>query len=445
MNISIQNIDKVNAEMTVVVEPADYAENYKKGIKEAQKKANLPGFRPGMVPAGLIKKKFGPGIMAEEINVLLQDKMFAYIRENKVNMLGSPLPKEENNSVSMMEGETFTFKFDIALAPEFDATLGKDDKVPYYNVEVSDQMVENQLDMYRQRGGKYDTVQEYQDGDMIKGIITELDVETPVTAEGAVMLPRYFKNDDQKKLFEGAKPNDVVKFNPATAYDNNEAELTSLLKVDKEDALNHKGDFQIQITEITRFVPGELTQDLFDSVYPGGEVKTAEDFRARIKASIADQFAKDSDYRFILDVRKYEMEKIGQLEFPDDKLKKIMLANADGDQEKVDRNYEKSREELTWHLIKEQLVEKCQIKVDDDDVKGMAKEVTRMQFAQYGMMNLPEEYLENSVKEMLKKRETVDNLIDRCIEVKLGAALKALVTLDEKTVTAEEFNKLFEE
>ena len=444
MNISIQNIDKVNAEMTVVIEPADYAENYKKGIKEAQKKANLPGFRPGMVPAGLIKKKFGPGIMAEEINVLLQDKMFAYIRENKVNMLGSPLPKEENNSVSMMEGETFTFKFDIALAPEFDATLGKDDKVPYYHVEVSDQMVENQLDMYRQRGGKYDTVQEYQDGDMIKGIITELDVETPVTAEGAVMLPRYFKNDDQKKLFEGAKPNDVVKFNPATAYDNNEAELTSLLKVDKEDALNHKGDFQIQITEITRFVPGELTQDLFDSVYPGGEVKTAEDFRARIKASIADQFAKDSDYRFILDVRKYEMEKIGQLEFPDDKLKKIMLANADGDQEKVDRNYEKSREELTWHLIKEQLVEKCQIKVDDDDVKGMAKEVTRMQFAQYGMMNLPEEYLENSVKEMLKKRETVDNLIDRCIEVKLGAALKALVTLDEKTVTAEEFNKMFE-
>lgn len=445
MNISLQNIDKVNAEMTVVVEPADYAENYKKGIKEAQKKANLPGFRPGMVPAGLIKKKFGPGIMAEEINHLLQDKMFAYIRENKVNMLGSPLPKEENNSVRMMEGETFTFKFDIALAPEFDATLGKDDKVPYYNVEVSDQMVENQLDMYRQRGGKYDTVQEYQDGDMIKGIITELDVETPVTAEGAVMLPRYFKNDDQKKLFEGAKPNDVVKFNPAAAYDNNEAELTSLLKVDKEDALNHKGDFQIQITEITRFVPGELTQDLFDSVYPGGEVKTAEDFRARIKASIADQFAKDSDYRFILDVRKYEMEKIGQLEFPDDKLKKIMLANADGDQEKVDRNYEKSREELTWHLIKEQLVEKCQIKVDDDDVKGMAKEVTRMQFAQYGMMNLPEEYLENSVKEMLKKRETVDNLIDRCIEVKLGAALKALVTLDEKTVTAEDFNKLFEE
>ena len=444
MNISLQNIDKVNAEMTVVIEPADYTENYMKGIKEAKKHVNLPGFRPNMVPTGLIKKKFGPSILGEEINKLLQDKLFSYIRENKVNMLGSPLPKEENNEVNLVEGETFTFKFDLALAPEFDATLSKKDKIDYYHVEVTDQMVENQLDMYRQCGGKYDTVQEYQDGDMIKGIVTELDVETPVTAEGVVMLPRYFKNDDQKKLFEGAKPNDVVKFNPATAYDNNEAELTSLLKVAKDDALNHKGDFQIQITEITRFVPGEFTQELFDSVYPGGEVKTEEEFRARIKAAISEQFAKDSDYRFILDVRKYEMEKIGQLEFPDEKLKKIMLANADGDQEKVDRNYEKSREELTWHLIKEQLVEKCQIKVEDDDVRNMAKEVTRMQFAQYGMMNLPDEYLENSVKEMLKKRETVDNLIDRCIEVKLGAALKTLVTLVEKTVSAEEFNKMFE-
>lgn len=444
MNISLQNIDKVNAEMTVVIEPADYTENYKKGIKAAQKKANLPGFRPGMVPAGLIRKKFGPGILAEEINNLLQEKLFSYVRENKVNMLGSPLPKEENNSVNLVEGESFTFKFDIALAPEFDATLSKKDKIPYYHVEVSEQMVENQLDMYRQRGGQYDKVDEYQDGDMIKGIITELDVETPVTAEGVVMLPRYFKNDAQKKLFKGAKPNDVVKFNPAKAYDNNEAELTSLLKVAKEDALNHKGDFQIQITEITRFIPGELTQDLFDSVFPGGEVKTADDFRARIKETISGQFAKDSDYKFILDVRKYEMEKIGQLEFPDEKLKKIMLANADGDEEKVERNYEKSREELTWHLVKEQLVEKCEIKVEDADVRNMAKEVTRMQFAQYGMMNLPDEYLENSVKEMLKKRETVDNLIDRCIEVKLGAALKTLVTLDEKTVTAEEFNKMFE-
>ncbi len=447
MNISLNNIDKVNAEMTAVIEPADYTEKYNKALKDAKKKINMPGFRPGMVPTGLIKKQFGVSILAEEVNKLLQEGLFGYIRENKVNMLGEPLPSEENNNVELVEGGTFTFKFDLALAPEFTAELGKDDKVPYYNVAVSEEMVEQQVNMYRQRGGSYEKLtadQSYEDNDMVKGIISELDVENPVTAEDVVLLPKYFKNDEQKALFEGVKANSVITFNPSVAYDNNEAELTSLLKVAKEDALSHKGDFKLQITEITRFVNGPLNQELFDQVFPGGEVKTEDEFRARIKDLISGQFAKDSDYRFLLDVRKYITEKIGKLEFPDEKLKKIMLANTKGDQAKVDENYEKSIEELTWHLIKEQLVAANDVKVDDNDVKEMAKEVTRMQFAQYGMLNIPEEYLEGSVAEMLKKRETVDNLIDRCIDVKLGVALKDKVTVEEKTVTAEEFNKLFE-
>ncbi|MBR1521588.1 MAG: trigger factor [Bacteroidaceae bacterium] len=444
MNISVENIDKVNAVITAVVEPADYTEKYEKAIKDAKKKMNMPGFRPGMVPVGLIKKQFGVSILADEVNKLLQDGLFGYIRENKINMLGEPLPTEDNNKVELKEGETFTFKFDLAIAPEFKLELGKKDKIDYYNVDVTDEMVNNQVEMYRQRGGSYQKVDSYEDNDMVKGVITELEVENPVSAEGVVMLPKYFKNEDQKKLFDGVKANDIVTFNPSVAYDNNEAELTSLLKVEKEDALNHKGEFNFQITEITRFVPGPFNQELFDTVFPGGEVKSEEEFRAKVKELIANQFKKDSDYKFILDVRKYATEKIGKLEFPDEKLKKILLANANGDQEKVDAQYDKSIEELTWHLIKEQLVEQNEVKVDDEDVKNMAKEVTRMQFAQYGMLNIPDEYLENSVTEMLKKRETVDNLIDRCIEVKLGAALKEKVTLNEKTVSAEEFNKSFE-
>ncbi len=444
MNISVENIDKVNAVVTAVVEPADYTEKYEKAIKDAKKKMNMPGFRPGMVPVGLIKKQFGVSILAEEVNKVLQDGLFGYIRENKINMLGEPLPTEDNNNVELKEGESFTFKFDLAIAPEFEVSLTKKDKIDYYNVDVTDQMVENQVDMYRQRGGKYDQVDSYEDNDMIKGVITELDVETPVTAENVVMLPKYFKNDDQKKLFDGVKKNDIVTFNPSVAYDNNEAELTSLLKVEKADALNHKGEFNFQITEITRFVPGPLNQELFDTVFPGGEVKTEADFRAKVKELIADQFKKDSDYKFLLDVRKYVTEKIGKLEFPEEKLKKILLANT-GDQAKVDAQFDKSIEELTWHLIKEKLVEQNEVKVEDEDVKNMAKEVTRMQFAQYGMLNIPDEYLENSVKEMLKKRETVDNLIDRCIEVKLGVAIKEKVTLKESTVSAEDFNKMFEQ
>ena len=446
MNITLNNIDKVNAEITAVIEPADYAEGYAKALKDTKKKINMPGFRPGMVPVGLIKKQFGVSILADEVNRLLQDKLFAYIRDNKVNMLGEPLPSEDNNKVDLKEGETFTFKFDLAIAPEFKVSLSKKNKIAYYNVEVSDMMVDQQVEMYRQRGGSYEKLtadQTYEDNDMIKGHITEVDVENPVTAENVVILPKYFKNEEQKAIFEGVKTNTVVTFNPSVAYDNNEAELTSLLKVDKEDALNHKGNFNFQITEITRFVPGPLDQELFDSVFPKGEVKTEEEFRSRIKDMISGQFVKDSDYKFLLDARKYITEKVGKLEFPDEKLKRIMLANAGGDEKKVEDNYEKSIEELTWHLIKEQLVADYEIKVDDKDVREMAKDVTKMQFAQYGMLNIPDEYLENSVKEMLKKRETVDNLIDRCIEVKLGAKLKEVVALDEKTVTAEEFNKLF--
>lgn len=448
MNISLQNIDKVNAQITAVVEPADYQEKVANAIKEFRKKANMPGFRRGMVPVGLIKKQFGKSILADELNRILQDSLFGYIRDNKINMLGEPLPCEVNNEVDFVDGHSFTFMFDIALAPEFNVELSKDDKIAHYNIEVADDMVNRQVEIYRQRGGKYDKVESYQDNDMIKGIITELDEngnakEEGITAENVVMLPKYFKNDDQKALFNDAKVGDIIKFNPSVAYDNNANEISYILNVKSEEVKNYKGDFNFQISEITRFVPGPLDQELFDAVYPGGEVKSEEDFKNKIKSTIAEQFAKDSDFKFLIDLRKHVEEKVGKLEFPDALLKRIMMASAK-DEKKVEENYDKSIEELTWHLIKEKLVEMTGVKVDDNDVKEMAKDVTRMQFAQYGMLNVPEEYLENSVKEMMKKRETVDNLIDRCIEMKLGAALKDMVTLEETNISAEDFNKMFE-
>lgn len=445
MNITLEKIDAVNAVVTAEITPEDYQEKVKKAIKDFRKNANMPGFRKGMVPEGLIKKQYGLSILAEEVNKTLQESLYNYIRDNKVNMLGEPLSSEENNNIELVDGGTFTFKFDIALAPEMNVELTKKDKVEYYNVEVTDQMLDQQVNMYRQRGGSYKPVDDYQDNDMLKGVMTELDVETPVTAEGVVMLPKYMKNDDQKKLFEGAKVNDVIRFNPTTAYEGNETELSSLMKVDKEKVAEHKGDFNFQITEITRFVPGDLNEELFQQVFPGSDIKTEDDFRKKVREGIESRYQKDSDFRFLIDVRNYLTKKVGKLEFPDEKLKKIMLNNAKGDEQKVEENYDKSIEELTWHLIKEKLVEQTGVKVDDKDVVEMAKDVTRMQFAQYGMMNIPDEYLEGSVKEMMKKRETVDNLIDRCIEVKLGTALKDIVTLKEKKVTPEEFNKLFEE
>ena len=441
MNISLQSEDKLNGIITAVLEPADYQDAVKKAIKDFRKKAHIDGFRPGMVPEGLIRKKYGTSILAEEVNKVLQTKLYDYIRDNKVNMLGELMPTEDNDKIELIDGNTFIFTFEVALAPEIKVDLSSKDSLPYYRVEVSDKMVEGQVEVYRQRGGNYEKVEDYQDNDMLKGTIEENVEENPVKAEDVVMLPKYFKNDDQKALFDKAKTGDVITFNPTTAYNESETELAALLKIDKEEVKNHTGEFKFTIKEITRYVPGPLNKALFDQVFTDGSVNTPEEFSDKIKAQIQEQFNKDADFKFLMDAKHYLMEKIGDVEFPEKKLRKIMRANAKSEEE-VEQHFDKNIEALKWHLIKEDLVEKNGIKVDDQDVIDMAKEVTRMQFAQYGMINIPEEYLDGSVKEMLKKRETVDNLIDRCIEMKLSKVIKDVVALDYKDISAEDFNKL---
>ena len=451
MNVSFQNIDKVSALLTVKLEKADYQEKVDKSLKTFRQKAQIPGFRKGMVPMSLVKKMYGKSVVAEEVNKLLSEKVYDYIKSNNINMLGEPMPNEEKQQVIDFDTmEDFEFVFDIALAPEFKAEVSSSDKVDYYTIEVTDAMVDNQVKAYTQRNGKYEQVAAYEDNDMLKGLIAELDEngntkEGGIQVEGAVLMPSYMKNDEQKAIFANAKVNDVLVFNPNTAYDGHAAEIASLLKIEKEAAAEVKSDFSFQVEEITRFVSGELNQEIFDQVFGEGVVKTEEEFRAKIKESIAEQLVADSDYKFLIDARKMLMEKVGKLEFPDALLKRVMLLNnKEKGEEFVAENYDKSIEELTWHLIKEQLVKDNEIKVEQEDVIKMAKEATKGQFAQYGMMTVPEDILENYAQEMLKKKENVDGLVGRVVEAKLATALKSKVTLNNKTVLMEEFNKMFE-
>lgn len=451
MNISLESTGKVSAELIVKIEAADYQEAVEKSLKNFRRNANVPGFRKGMVPMGLIKKQYGNAAKAEEVDKLLQKKVLEYIRENKVNMLGEPLPSDKQEMVDFATADDFTFIFDIALAPEFQVEVSEKDELPYYTIDVNEELVGKQCEMYQQRGGQHQKVDAFEEEkDMLKGLLAELDEngstkEGGVQVEGAVMMPFYMKNDDQKALFKGCKVNDVLVFNPNTAYDGNEAELASFLRIDKEQVAEHKGDFSFQVEEITRFVPSELNQELFDEVFGKDVVKSEEEFKNKIKEQMAASFVADSDYKFLVDLRDYLMKKVGKLEFPDALLKRIMLQNnKEKGEEFVEENYEKSLEELTWHLIKEQLVKANNVKVENAEVMDMAKQATRAQFAQYGMMNVPDEMLENYAKEMLKKENSVDNLVNRVIENKLAAALKGQVKLDNKTVSVEEFNKMFE-
>jgi len=411
----------------------------------------MPGFRKGMVPMSLVKKMYGKSVIAEEVNKVLQEAIYGYIRENKINILGEPLPNEEKQQAIDFDAmDAFEFVFDIALAPEFKAEVNAKDKVDYYTIEASEEMIENQVKMYTQRTGKYEQADAYREGDMLKGLLAQLDdegntKEAGIQVEGAVLMPSYMKSDEQKAIFADAKVNDVLVFNPNVAYDGHAAELGSLLKIDKEIAKDVKSNFSYQVEEVTRFVPGELTQEVFDQAFGEGVVKTEEEFRAKIKQEIEGRFTADSDYKFLIDVRKLLTDKIGKLEFPDALLKRIMLMNnEEKGEEFVAENYDKSIEELTWHLIKEQLVEANDIKVEQDDVLKMAKETTKAQFAQYGMLSVPDDLLDNYAQEMLKKKETVNNLVNRAVEAKLAAALKSQVKLENKTVSIEEFNKMFE-
>ena len=452
MKISFDCADKINGLLTMTIEAADYQEAVEKTLKNYRKKAQVPGFRPGMVPMGMIKKQYGTAVKVEEVNKLLSEKLYAYIQENNIKMLGEPLPNQEKQVPQDFEKDAdLTFVFDIAVAPEFQAELSGKDKIDYYTIKVEDKLIDDQVQMYASQAGEFVKADVFSGNDTITGDLRELDEngntkEGGITTEGGMVMPAYIKAEDQKKLFDGAKPGDIITFNPKKAYPDNDAEVAALLKVQKDDVKDLNADFSYQITEIRHFQPAEVNQQLFDRVFGEGTVTDEKAFREKIAATIAPQLQQNSDYKFLLDVRKYMEEKVGKLEFPEALLKRVMLQNnKDKGADYVEKNFEGSIHELGWHLIKEQLVSTNNIKVEESDLKAVAKEAIRAQFAQYGMSNVPDDVLENYAAEQLKKRENIDNFVDRAIDQKLTETLKNVVKLNQKEVTLEEFNKLMSE
>ena len=443
MNIQFEAPDKVNGLMTITLETADYQPEVEKTLKDYRKRAQIPGFRPGQAPMGMIKRQYGTSVKVDVVNKLLGEKLYGYVQDNKIHMLGEPLPSEQQAQLDFESDQPLVFKFDIAVAPEFEAKLSDKDKVPFYNITVDDKLIDQQVEMYQSRAGHYDKVEAFdaEQRDMLKGDLRE--VNGTIEVADAVLMPQYMKVEDQKKLFEGAKLGDIITWNPRKAYPESDVEVSSLLKIQKDEVKDHEGDFTFQITEISRFVKAEIGKELFDQTFGEGTVKDEKEFRQKIADQISQQFKADSDYKFLLDVREHMEKKVGKLEFPEAILKRVMLQNnKDKGADFVEKNFEASIKELAWHLIKEQLVSAQGIKIEDADLKETAKEAARAQFAQYGMSNVPDEYLENYAQEMLKKRENVDGLVDRAVDVKLTAALKSVVKLDEKEISLEDFQKM---
>ena len=451
MKITFDCPDKINGQLTMTIEPADYQEHVEKTLKNYRKKAQVPGFRPGMVPMGMIKKQYGTAVKVEEINKLMGEKLYGYIQENKIEMLGEPLPSEKQVPQDFEKEGDLTFVFDIAVAPEFKVELTNKDKIDYYQIKVEDKLIDDQVQMYASQAGEFVKAETFSGNDTITGDMRELDAdgntkEGGIAAEGAMVMPAYIKDEDQKKLFDGCKAGDIITFNPKKAYPDNDAEVASLLKVQKDDVKDLTADFSYQITEIRHFQPADVDQKLFDRVFGEGTVTDEKAFREKIAETIAPQLQQNSDYKFMLDLRQYAENKVGELTFPEALLKRVMMQNnKDKGADFVEKNFEGSIKELKWHLIKQQLVAANNIKVEEADLKAVAKEAIRAQFAQYGMSNVPDDVLENYAAEQLKKRENVDNFVDRAVETKLTEALKNVVKLNQKEVTLEDFNKLMQE
>jgi len=451
MNVSFKSNDAISGILKIDIEKNDYAEQLSKNLQKLRQKVNMPGFRKGMVPVGMVKKLYGKQAMAEEVNNLVSEKLFSYIRDNDIKILGEPIPSEtEQKAINFDTDEDFEFCFDIALAPEIDVNLTKKDKLTFYTINVDDEIVNKQVDSYCKNFGSYDKADKVEEEDLVKGTIVELENGEPkpggIFIEDSVLMPSYMKGKMEQKKFIGAKPGDKIVFNPNKAHKGAEAELSSFLKISKDEVKSMKSDFTFEIKEITRHKGAELNQDLFDRVFGQDAVKDEAAFRSKVKESLAEQFAPESDYKLIKDMRDMLISKVGNVTFADDILKRwLLIANDKSTKEDIDRDFPKVIEDLEYHLIKEKIVKDNELKVEKEDIEALGRRVARSQFAQYGMMSVPDDVLDNYVKDMLSKQETVNNIVDRVIDEKLSIYIKGVVTIEEKAVTVEEFGKILEE
>ncbi|MBP5366587.1 MAG: trigger factor [Bacteroidales bacterium] len=441
MNISKENIDALNAVVTIDIEKADYEPKVEEALKNYRKKASMPGFRPGHVPAGMIKRMYGKSAVAEEVNKLISDSLSKYIADNNINILGEPLPSEDMTPIDFDKDETFKVKFDLGLAPEVNLELNNKIELTYYNVEITDADVENQMKSITSRFGKHETVDKVGDNSLIKGNLTG-----EYNNEKAIISTAVIKDAAEKKKFVGKKVGDTVKFDVKKALPN-DTELSYLLNISKEEAEKVSGEYSLEIAEITEFKEAELTQEIFDQVYGEGVVKNADEFKEKSKESIKTVNNIEEEYRFELDTKKKLLDML-KLELPEAFLKRwLTVVNHDNEKftpDVLENEFPRFVDDLKWQVVSNDIIRKNDLKVDGDALKAYAKKAARSQFMQYGLAAIPEQYLENYAENMLKDKKQREHIVEGAASDVVANFIKTKVKIKEKTVSRDEFNKLFE-
>lgn len=442
MNVTRQD-DGLMSVLKVEIAQADYAERVDGVLKDYRKKANIKGFRPGTVPMGLVKQMYGKYATVEEVNKLVSQALQSYFKDNKLHVLGEPLPNEkEQKNINWDSDTDFEFAFDVAFAPEIKIELSKKNKADYYKITVDDKLIDERIDGFASRFGTQSDVDTVEGSEFLAGSVKE--VKGDYSAESVSMLLTRVSDKKELTKLKAAKKDSTVVFNPKKAL-GDEAASFLCIKDNNDELIN--ADYEFTVKTIKRFTKAEVNQDLFDKVYGKDAVKGEDEFRARIKSEMEANFAMNSDFKFFADFRKKLLD-ANKIELPEEFLKRWLIeANKENEKitpEQIENEFPLFMEDLRWQLISGKFVKDNNIQVSPDELKDAAKDYTRMQLAQYGMVNADDKMVEQWSSEILKNRDEVNRLYEMEENKKLTSFFKETIKVVETEVSLEKFNELCE-
>jgi trigger factor len=448
MEVVKNQIDDLNLTLNISVSKEDIEENVEKTLKSYRQKAEIKGFRKGNAPIGLIRKMYGQAVLADELNKFVGKTLSDYIENEKLNILGEPLPNEGTKTIDLAKDEKFEFAFDLGLSPEFEIKLSKRDKINRYVVKAEDKDIERYIENYRSQYGKYEDVEKATEKSMLTGSLTQIaedgaEIENGLKNDDANLAIEFIKDEEIKKQFIGATVDTIIDFDIKKAFEE-EGKIAVMLKAKKEEVANMAPNFRLVVKTVKEYNKAEINQDLFDKCFGKDTIKTEEEFRNRIAEDITASFKRESKYKMMLDIKEKLLKKL-DLKLPEEFLKRwVKVANEKLTQEEIDNEFPKFLDDLRWTIIKTKVGKDNNIKVEKEELEKAAQEMVAAQFAQYGMAYIPNEYVEKYAKELLQKEEEVRRIYEHELEDKIVDFLGEQVKLEENEISVEEFMKLFD-
>lgn len=447
MDVTLEKTGELEGRLVVKIEEADYAARVKKELKEIGQTRQIPGFRKGHVDMAQLQKRFGKQVKAGVLNDVASDAALKYIEDNKIAILGQPIPAEENEM--NLDDKDFTFVYEIGMMPELNMVFDQNVELDFYNIAVSDEMVAEQDKNIRMQAGDRVTTDTYGDRALVKGTIMQLAEDGQVKADGiqvtdGIVAPFLFKSKEEAAKFEGTKAGDKVVFDAFATCDGNEAEIASMLHIDRDRVEEARGNFEMTITEYVVNKPAELGQEFYDKVFGADAVHNEEEYFARVRDMIAQSLQPNSRSLFVRMTEDYLMETYGaNMQLPEGFLRKFMVrVNPEIKAESVDEELKMAIPGMKWEIIEGHAGRVMGIKVEEDDVKAIARSIAMEQLIQYGMGQMAEQMADYYAENLLKDKDQRRRLVDQAYTSKLMNAIHNAVKLNEKTVSLDEFRAL---